>query len=372
MQEILKKIAPVKIEFAEKAQKRLDNLTKPQGSLGRLEEFAKRIVAITENTMPVLDKKVIFTFAGDHGVAEEGVSAFPKEVTKQMVFNFLNGGAGINVLARHAGAEVVVVDIGVDYDFTPLNPPLPRGDIGGSVAHKSLDSPLTAFISKKVISGTKNIRKQPAMTRQEAIRCIDVGIELTKEYAQKGYGIFGTGDMGIGNTTPSSAIAAVLTGRHVSEVTGKGTGISDEALKNKIRVIEDAISINKPDASDPLDVLAKVGGAEIGGIVGLVLGAVANRIPVVIDGFISTAGALIAYCLEPKIKDYMFAAHNSVEIGHKAMLEKIGLKPILDLDLRLGEGTGAALAMLMIEAGLKIYKEMATFSDAGVSNEVQN
>jgi len=368
MQEILKKIAPVKIEFAEKAQKRLDNLTKPQGSLGRLEEFAKRIVAITENTMPVLDKKVIFTFAGDHGVSEEGVSAFPKEVTKQMVFNFLNGGAGINVLAHHAGADVVVIDIGVDFTKGGDSP-----DSTASLrfARKSWDSPLTDFISKKVIMGTKNMRHGPAMTRQEAEQCIGVGIELAAEYAQKSYGIFGTGDMGIGNTTPSSAIAAVLTDRPVSEVTGKGTGIGDEALKNKIRVIEDAISINKPDPSDPIDVLSKVGGAEIGGIAGLIIGAAAKRIPVVIDGFISTAGALIAYCLEPKIKDYMFAAHNSVEIGHKTMLKKIGLKPILDLNLRLGEGTGAALAMLIIEAGLKIYKEMATFSDAGVSNEVQ-
>jgi nicotinate-nucleotide--dimethylbenzimidazole phosphoribosyltransferase len=321
--------------------------------------------------MPVLDKKVIFTFAGDHGVAEEGVSAYPSEVTRQMVFNFLHGGAGINVLARHTGADVVVIDIGVDFDFTPLNPPLPRGDIGGLVARKSWDNPLTDFISKKVIMGTKNMRHGPAMTRQEATRCINVGIELAKEYVQKGYKILGAGEMGIANTTPSSAIAAVLTDRPVSEVTGKGTGIGDEALKNKIKVIENAISLNRPNPSDPLDVLAKVGGAEIGGIAGLIIGAAAKKIPVVIDGFISTAGALIAYCLEPKIKDYMFAAHNSVEIGHKTMLEKIGLKPILDLDLRLGEGTGAALAMLMIEAGLKIYKEMATFSEAGVSNEAQ-
>jgi len=352
MQKILKKIPFVKIEFAEKAQKRLDNLTKPLGSLGRLEEFARRLVAITEDTMPVLDKKVIFTFAGDHGVAEEGVSAFPSEVTRQMVINFLRGGAGINVLARHAGAEVAVIDIGVKGDFGNFPS---KGGTGG------------LFISKKVVSGTRNIRKGPAMTKDEAVQCIEVGIALAHEYANKGYRLFCTGEMGIGNTTPSSAIAAVLTGRPVSEVTGKGTGIGDAALKSKIMVIEDALSINKPDPSDPLDVLAKVGGAEIGGIAGLIIGAAANRIPVVIDGFISTAGALIAYCMEPRTKDYMFAAHNSVEIGHKAMLEKIGLRPILDLDLRLGEGTGAALAMLMIEAGLKIYKEMATFGEAGVS-----
>jgi len=355
IRETIKRITPVKIEFAEKAQKHLDNLTKPQGSLGRLEEFAKRLVAITENAMPVLDNKVIFTFAGDHGVAEEGVSAYPREVTRQMVFNFLRGGAGINVLARHAGAEVVVIDIGVDYDFNPSLPHFTKGGMGG------------LFFSKKIIMGTRNIRKGPAMTKQEAMRCIDAGIELATEFAGKGYRLFGTGDMGIANTTPSSAIAAVLTGNPVSEVTGRGTGIGDDALQNKIKVIEDAILINKPDPSDPFDVLAKLGGAEIGGIAGLIIGAAVNRIPVVIDGFISTAGALIAYCIEPKTGDYMFAAHNSVEIGHKAMLEKIGLRPILSLDLRLGEGTGAALAMLMIEAGLKIYKEMATFGEAGVT-----
>jgi nicotinate-nucleotide--dimethylbenzimidazole phosphoribosyltransferase len=356
MQKTLKRISPVNVEFAEKAQKRLDNLTKPPGSLGRLEEFAKRLVAITENLVPEFDKKVIFTFVGDHGVAEEGVSAFPKEVTRQMVFNFLNGGAGINVLARHAGAEVVVIDIGVAYDFTKAGDIPLKWGMGGF------------FVSKKVVMGTRNIRKGPAMAEDEALRCLEVGLELANEYAEKGYKIFATGDMGIANTTPSSAIAAVLTGKPVSEVTGKGTGIGDEALRNKIKVIEDAIAVNKPDPSNAVDVLAKVGGAELGGIAGLILGAAANRIPVVIDGFISTAGALLAYCIEPNTKDYMFAAHNSVEIGHKAMLEKIGLRPILDLDLRLGEGTGAALAMLMLEAGLKIYKEMATFGEAGVSN----
>jgi nicotinate-nucleotide--dimethylbenzimidazole phosphoribosyltransferase len=347
MKETLQKISSVKQEFLEKARTRLDNLTKPLGSLGRLEEFAGRLVAITENTMPELGKKVVFTFAGDHGVAEEGVSAYPKEVTPQMVLNFLNGGAGINVLARHAGAEVVVVDIGVDFNF---------GDAAG-------------LVSKKVVMGTRNMRKGPALTREEAEKSISIGIGLATEYAKKGYRMFGTGDMGIANTTPSAAIASLLTSRAVSQVTGKGTGIGDDALKNKIKVIEDAIALNNPDPNDPVDVLTKVGGAEIGGIAGLIIGAAANRVPVVIDGFISTAGALIAFCLEPKTKDYMFAAHKSVEVGHTVMLEKIGLRPILDLDLRLGEGTGAALAMLMIEAGLKIYKEMATFGDAGVATE---
>ncbi len=345
-------------KFAEQAQQRLDNLTKPQGSLGRLEEFAKQLVAITENKMPSLDKKVVFTFAGDHGVAEEGVSAFPKEVTPQMVLNFINGGAGINVLARHAGEEVVVVDIGVDYDFgnNPLSPPFSKGGLGG-------------FISKKVVSGTKNMRKGPAMTREEAVKCIQVGIELATEYAKRGYKIFGTGEMGIANTTPSSAITSIVTGKSVEDITGRGTGINDDAWKNKVQVIKDSISVNSPDPSDPIDLLAKVGGTEIGGIAGLIIGAAANKVPVVIDGFISTAGALIAYLIEPKTKDYMFAAHMSQEVGHRAILEKIGLKPILDLDMRLGEGTGAALAMMVIEAGLKIYKEMATFAEAAVAGK---
>ncbi len=331
------------------AQQRLDSLTKPQGSLGRLEEFAKRIVAIKGDRMPPLfEKKAIFTFAGDHGVVDEGVSLFPKEVTVQMVRNFLEGGAGINVLASHAGAEVVVVDIGVDHDFDE---------------NKGL-------IRRKVVSGTKNMRKGPAMTRDEAQNTIDTGFAIAVEYAEKGYGLFGTGDMGIGNTTPSSAIAAVMTGSAPTDVTGKGTGISDEALSRKVRVIEDSISLNRPDRADPIDVLAKVGGAEIGGIAGFILGAASRRIPVVVDGLISTAGAIIAYSIEPSSRDYMFAAHNSVEKGHRVMLEAMGLEPVLDLGLRLGEGTGAALAMTIIEAGLRIYREMATFDEAGVSKEL--
>jgi nicotinate-nucleotide--dimethylbenzimidazole phosphoribosyltransferase len=349
LQSILSGITNTNGKFAAQAQERLDNLTKPQGSLGRLEEFAKQLVAISENAMPDLDKKVVFTFAGDHGVADEGVSAFPKEVTPQMVLNFIHGGAGINALAGHAGADVVVVDIGVDYDF---------GDLKND-----------GFVSKKILSGTKNMRKGPAMTREEAEQCIQVGIELANEYAKKGYKIFGTGEMGIANTTPSSAITNVITGKSVEDITGRGTGINDDAWKNKVEVIKDSIKVNNPDASDPVDVLAKLGGAEIAGIAGLIIGAAANKVPVVVDGFISTAGALIAYLIEPKTRDYMFAAHMSQEIGHKSILEKIGLRPILDLDMRLGEGTGAALAMLVIESGLKIYKEMATFAEAAVAEK---
>jgi nicotinate-nucleotide--dimethylbenzimidazole phosphoribosyltransferase len=345
---IVPEIAPVGKELLEKAQARLDDLTKPVGSLGRLEEFARRVVAITGEMMPVLDKKAIFTFAGDHGVVAEGVSAYPSEVTPQMVFNFLNGGAGINVLARHAGAEVVVVDIGVDYAFE--------------------ETP--GLVMRKVVRGTRNMHVEPAMTRSEAEACLKVGIDLAYEYAAKGYRLFGTGDMGIGNTTPSSAIAAVYTKKGAALVTGRGTGISDSVLARKIEVIKESIRLRKPDPADPIDVLAKVGGAEIGGIAGLVLGAAAKRVPVVIDGLISTAGAMIAYALAPETADYMFAAHASVEIGQKAMLERMGLAPILDLQMRLGEGTGAALAMLLIEAGVRIYREMATFSEAGVSGEL--
>jgi nicotinate-nucleotide--dimethylbenzimidazole phosphoribosyltransferase len=263
-----------------------------------------------------------------------------------MVFNFLRGGAGINVLARHAGADVVVIDIGVNFDF--------RGADG--------------LESRKVVHGTRNMARGPAMTREEATKCLEVGIDLAGEYAVRGYEMFATGDMGIGNTTPSSAIAAVMTGKSAAEVTGRGTGIGDTELSNKIKIIEKAISVNRPDPSDPVDVLAKVGGAEIGGIAGLCIGAAREGIPVVVDGFISTAGALIAHALDNTVADYLFAGHNSVEIGHRAMLDAMGLKPILDLGLRLGEGTGAALAMTVLDGALKIYREMATFQDAGVSD----
>lgn len=341
----LAQIKPVSQELLQQAQTRLDNKTKPLGSLGRLEEFARRIAAISGNQNPDISKKVVFTFAGDHGVTEEGVSLFPREVTPQMVLNFLAGGAGINVLARHVGADVRVVDVGVDYDFADT----------------------VGLIQKKVARGTKNFAKGPAMSREETIAALTVGIELAQQCRAEGVGLVGTGEMGIGNTTPSSAIIAVLSGKTVADVTHRGTGIGDEALLNKVRVIEQGLELNKPDPSDPLDVLAKVGGLEIAAIAGLVLGCAACSIPVVIDGFISTAGALIASELHPNVRDYIFAAHESVEIGHSFMLERIGVEPILDLKFRLGEGTGAALAMTLIEAGVKVLKEMATFEQAGVS-----
>lgn len=341
----LGRINPVNPELLLQTQAQLDNKTKPPGSLGRLEEFARRMAAISGSCEPDLSKKVVFTFAGDHGIVAEGVSLYPKEVTAQMVFNFLAGGAGVNVLARHSGAEVRVVDVGVDYDF---------GDTPG-------------MLHRKVARGTRNFTKGAAMTRAETVAALRVGIELADQCRAEGVGLVGTGEMGIGNTTPSSAIIAAISGISVRDLTHRGTGIGDEALANKIRVIEQGLALNNPDPKDPLDVLAKVGGLEIAAIAGLVLGCAANSIPVVIDGFISTAGALIASELHPHVRDYIFAAHRSVEIGHSYMLERIGVRPILDLDFRLGEGTGAALAMGLIEAGVKIMKEMATFEQAGVT-----
>lgn len=349
LNEIISKIEKIDFSLAEKTQKRLDNLTKPQGSLGRLEELAIQMVEVTKKENPPIKNKVIFTMAGDHGVVEEGVSAYPKEVTSQMVYNFMRGGAGINVLARHIGARVVVVDIGVACDLEP-SPDL---------------------VIKKVNYGTKNMAQGPAMSREEAIKSIENGIEVfEKEFTTKGIDIAGTGDMGIGNTTASSAIAAVITGEPVENVTGRGTGIDEETFNHKIAVLKKAININKPDANDAVDVLSKVGGFEIGGIAGIILASASNRIPVVIDGFISGAGALIAYKLEPKVKDYMIAAHCSVERGHKAILDYIGLTPLLDLALRLGEGTGAALGINLVDAGVKILTEMATFQGASVSEKI--
>ena len=345
--ETINKIGRLDYDLMEKAQERLDNLTKPQGSLGRLEELAKVIVGITRSENPCLKNKVIFTFAADHGVTDEKISAFPKEVTPQMVYNFVNGGAGINVLARHVGAKVVVADMGLAIDLE--------------------SSP--ELIIKKINYGTKNMAKGSAMTKEEAIKSIEAGIEIFEKELKSGIDIVGTGDMGIGNTTASSAIASVFTGSPVEEVVGRGTGINDDILKNKIGVIKKSISLNKPDSKDAIDVLSKVGGFEIGGLAGVIIAAASKRIPVVIDGFISGAAALIAYHLQPKVKDYMIAAHCSVEKGHKIILNYIGLKPILDLNLRLGEGTGAALAMNIIDAGIKILNEMATFKGAGVTEK---
>lgn len=346
--EVLNSITSMDHVLFEKARERLDKMAIPKGSLGRLEEFAQRIVAITGNLNPQVKRKTIVVFAGDHGVVEEGVSAFAQNVTLQMVHNFVRGGAGINVLARHVGAQVMVVDIGV------------AGDL------KSQDG----LLIKKIAKGTKNMTKTSAMTREETEQALLVGIDIARDLKSQKVDIIGTGDMGIGNTTPSSAITAVLTGQKIEEATGRGTGINDEMLNNKIDVIKKSIHFNQPDPTDPIDVLAKVGGFEIAGIAGLIIGAAFHKIPIVVDGFISTAAALVAVSLKPVINEYIFAAHKSQERGHTVLLAWLKQKPILDLSLRLGEGTGAALGMTVIEAGMKILNEVLTFEEADVREAI--
>jgi len=343
LQSVLDRIQPVSEEKLNSVQARIDRQAKPPGSLGRLEELSRRYVAISGRED--IRAKRIYTFAGDHGVAAEGVSAFPAEVTPQMVYNFIDGGAAVNALANHAGAEVRVVDMGVNHDFDGL----------------------AGLIDRKIAMGTNNIATGPAMSREQALLAIQAGVELAAQAKADGVDLLGTGDMGIANTTPSSAIVASFTSLTPAQVTHRGTGIDDTALGQKIRVISRALEVNQPDPADPIDVLAKVGGFEIAGIAGLVLGCAAEGLPVVVDGFISTAGALIASELHPHVRDYIFAAHQSVEIGHRHMLQRIGQQPLLDLNLRLGEGTGGALAMTLIEASLAVLREVLTFDAAGVS-----
>lgn len=331
---------------AEAARKRHDNLTKPSGSLGRLEELSIQLAGIYGQANPHIHQKSVIVMAADHGVARTGVSAYPPEVTAQMVMNFLHGGAAINVLARQAGASVVVVDIGVDYEFEAM----------------------PGLIRRKIARGTNNMLEQAAMSRCQAEEAIHIGIEVALEEAKNGVNLIATGDMGIGNTTPSSAITAAFTALPVSQCTGRGTGLDDKGLKNKIQTIEKSLQANQPDASDPLDVLSKVGGFDIAGIAGVIIGAAACRIPVLIDGFISGAAALVAAELVPAVKPYLIASHQSVEIGHTAILERLAMKPLLDLGMRLGEGTGAILAAHLIEAAVLILNEMATFDEAGVSS----
>ena len=314
---------------------------------GGLRSWPNRSQASQKSLRPVLDRKAVLVMAGDHGVVAEGVSAYPQEVTMQMVLNFLGGGAAINVLARHIGAEVYVVDMGVAAEFEP-DPKL---------------------LDKKIAMGTKSMTAGPAMDRQQAVKAVESGIDAARTMIDNGYDIIATGDMGIGNTTASSAITSVICGIEAGEVTGLGTGIDKSGLEKKIETINKAISVNNPDPGDGIDVLSKVGGFEIGGIAGVILGCAANRIPVVIDGFISTAGALIANAIEPKSSAYMIPSHSSVEKGHRIALEYLGLKALFDFDMRLGEGTGAAIGISIAEAAVKILNEMATFSSAGVSTE---
>ncbi len=340
----LEEIRPLDTEAMQKAVNRLNNLTKPIGSLGVLEDLAVQLAGITGDVIPKVRNKMVIVMAGDHGVVEEGVSAAPQSVTPQMVYNFLQGGAGINVLARLAGAEVKVVDVGV--------------------ADPTLQDP--NLISRKVRLGTANMTKGAAMTRQEALKAIEVGIEIAQTEIDRGINLLATGEMGIGNTTPSSAILASYTDTDLSVIVGPGVGLNAGGVDKKAKAIGTALEINHPDPHDPIDVLAKVGGLEIAGMTGLILGCAARRTPVVIDGFISGAAALIACKMAPLVKSYIIASHLSEEPGHRVLLEVIGLEPMLRMRMRLGEGTGAALAFNVIEAATRIMSEMATFEEAGV------
>lgn len=322
-----------------------NRLTKPQGSLGILEAISIQLGGITGRKCPDLGKKAVVVMAADHGVVAEGISAFPSEVTPQMVHNFIQGGAAINVLSRHVGADVLVVDVGVASDINH-----PR------------------VLSYKVKHGTENMAEGSAMTRAEAVQALEVGIKVATDLIGKGYRMLATGEMGIGNTTASSALVAAFLGVPAAEVTGKGTGIKAEAIKHKAEVIDRAIAVNHPDTKDPIDVLAKVGGLEIAALAGLILGAAAHRIPVVIDGFISSAAALVALKIAPRSLEYVIASHCSAEMAHRKLLQYLELKPVLELEMRLGEGTGAVLVFPLIEAAVKIVKEMATFESAGVTD----
>jgi len=347
LNEALDRMTPPSVEWRENAYERLRQQARPAGSLGVLEEVGARLAGIARTLDVRLTRKVIVTCAGDHGVCAEGVSLFPTEVTPQMVYNFVKGGASINVLARHAGAEVKVADLGVNWDFEPELP----------------------IFHKKIRKGTDNLARGPAMTRDAALQSIEAGIEIVEELLTDGpVDLLGTGDMGIGNTTPSTAIIAAFSGLPVDRLTGRGTGVDDEGLRRKVDVIEKGLAINQPDPRDALDVLAKVGGFEIGGLAGLVIGAAVNGIPVVCDGFIATAGALVACELAPAARDYLFTSHYSVEVGHRYMLTRLDRKPLLDLQFRLGEGTGAAAAMELIDMATRILADIKTFEEVAIQD----
>jgi nicotinate-nucleotide--dimethylbenzimidazole phosphoribosyltransferase len=326
-----------------------DALTKPKGSLGKLETLSVQLAGIYRTPSPTMGRKVVFTMAADHGVTAEGVSAYPSEVTAQMVLNFARGGAAINVLARHAGAEVKVVDIGVASDMR-----WPE-----------------CVLDRKIMKGSRNMAVGPAMSREEATEAVLAGAELATESIAAGTSALAIGDMGIGNTTAASAITSVITGTPVRDVTGRGTGIDDKTLDAKVRAIEKAIFHNRPDHADGLDVLSKVGGLEIAGLVGVILGGAARGVPVFLDGFVSGSAALVAAVICPESKGYMIASHLSVEPGHRYVMEHLGFVPLLDMGMRLGEGTGAVLAFQIAEAACKIINEMATFENANVSRSIK-
>ncbi len=345
LERLVAAVHPVDGRLAVQARARLDGLTKPRGSLGRLEELAARVVVITGELMPRIEAPVIFTLAGDHGVATEGVSAYPQAVTAQMVENLARGGAGVNVLARHVGARVVVADLGVA---------APPSDHPG-------------IVRRRVADGTRSITEGPAMTPDEAVLAITAGAALVEDAAPD---CVGTGEMGIGNSTVASALTAALTGADPAMVTGRGTGVTDDVWVRKVEAVRRALAVNRLDSGDALGVLAALGGLEIAGLVGVILAGAARRVPIVLDGFIATTAALVAARLAPATRDYLIAAHRSAEPGHQRLLEALGLTPYLELGMRLGEGTGAALGIGLVRAALACYREMATFEDAGVSERL--
>jgi nicotinate-nucleotide--dimethylbenzimidazole phosphoribosyltransferase len=345
----IEQIKPLHLPSMAAAEERQGRLTKPAGALGRLEALSIQLAGIMGQPRPRLTNKVVVVMAGDHGVTAEGVSAYPQSVTSQMVLNFLAGGAAINVLARQVNARVVVADLGVASRL-PVRPDL---------------------YNAKVAMGTANMAQGPAMSRDQALQAIMAGTELIRREVDKGLDILGIGEMGIGNTTAAAAIASALTGQDPAEVVGRGTGLNDAGLLHKIDVVRQALAVNQPDANDSLDLLSKVGGFEIGGLVGAILVTAANRRPIMVDGYIATAAAMLAVKLAPTVRPYLFAAHCAAEGGHGAMLAWLGLEPLLTLDLRLGEGTGAVLAMQVAEAACRILDEMATFGEAGVDSRVE-
>ncbi len=346
LQKVLDAIKPLDGIAMEKARARIDNLTKPLGSLGRMEDLAVQLAGINGDYFPGNNKKRVVVMAADHGVTEEGISAYPSEVTAQMVANFVAGGAAINVLARQFDVEVEVADVGV-----------------------KVDTNLPGVKRVRIKAGTANFRRHPSMSRSETLQAIFAGIECAEEAAEGGIKVLATGEMGIGNTTASSAVMAALTGYETSLVVGRGTGLDDEKLRHKQEVVSGALELHKPDPSDPLGVLSLVGGLEIAALTGLILGAARRSIPIVVDGFISSTAALVAVKISPLAWHYMIPSHLSAESGHALLMDYLNLKPYLNMGMRLGEGTGAVLGMQLVEAAARITLEMATFEDANVSNK---
>lgn len=340
LREHVKQIIPPNEALTEYAWEREDALAKPRRTLGRLEECAVRLAAIQNTRTPRYENRLIVVCAGDHGVTEEGVSPFPKDVTRQQITNFSQGGGTITVLGRHAGAKVLLADVGVDFDFPP-NPNI---------------------LNYKIARGTKNMTKGPAMTREQAVRSVMAGIEIVLN--QPRVDLVAAGEMGIGNTTPSSAICSLLMGLTPEEATGIGSGLNPDQVAHKARVIKKALEINQPDLNDPLDILAKVGGLEIGTMCGVYLGGAMRRAGVIIDGFIAGAAALLAEKLAPAIRHYLFAGHCSKEKAHKATLDYLGLDPLIDLGMWLGEGSGAAISMFIMECAAAHFNEMKTLEEA--------